>query len=177
MPRVNLTCANCGEGFETRENYLARTETCPTCFEFPDVTPDEWPDDEYNVYLAARIQHPPKAGLERNYYRVAARSERDARWFVEAYNVLKYPVEDEPQKRRRLASLEVDEDGRANTNTHPDIVVREIPGDSHDGYAVKEFGFRSSHGDRVEQENDGPRTTDQILNGDEDEEEDGDDDE
>ncbi|WP_135306341.1 hypothetical protein [Haloarcula amylovorans] len=154
------TCHHCDDSFETRENWLFDHETCPDCFEFPDVAPDNQPmPDEFNVYLVGRIQTIPKSGAEESYFRVAARSEHEAMWFAEAYLELEYDG-----SGGRLADLLI-EDGRANTNMNPDFSVTKLPSAAwHDGYAVKKLSFRSTSGDGSTQRDLGPNTTDQFSN-------------
>jgi hypothetical protein len=166
---TETTCSTCEEPFETRENWLFDHRTCPDCFAFPDVHPGDPTTDEFDVYLVSRVQAPPKCGPEANYYRVAARSEREALWFTEAYEVLEYQYNSEAQNRRKLADLSIDEDGVANTNTHPDLsACKSSYIERHDGYTVRELGFRGPHGDTEDQRDFGPNTIDQFqhMNGD-----------
>ncbi|MFC4553516.1 MULTISPECIES: hypothetical protein [Halorussus] len=160
---TETTCSTCGEAFETRENWLFDHETCPECFAFPDVHPDDSVDDEFNVYLVSRVQAPPKCGPEANYYRVAARSEPEALWFAEAYMILEYEHRMDSQNRRKLADLEIAENGRANTNTYPELSACQSSIEWHDGYTVRDLGFRGTHGDDEDQRDLGPNTTDQFT--------------
>jgi len=160
---VERTCSACDSEFETRENWLFDHRICPDCFAFPDVHPDDPHADEFDVYLVSRVQAPPKCGPEANYYRVAARSEREALWFTEAYVVLEYPYNSEAENRKGLADLSIDEDGVANTNTNPDLsACKSSYIEWHDGYAVRELGFRGPHGDTEDQRDRGPNTIDQF---------------
>lgn len=163
MNRPEIECETCGEAFETCENWLFENETCPSCFSFPDVHPDEYTDEEYDVYLVARVQAPPKSGVQASYFRVAARSESEAMWFTEAYVVFDY-IDSEERNRQRLKSLKIGEDGIANTNTRPELAASKSAGiDPHNGYAVRKLAFRSAHGDDERQEDRGPNTLDQIT--------------
>jgi len=165
MPYVETTCTTCESEFETRENWLYENETCPECFEYPDVEPNGAPRDEFDVYLVSRVQAVPKSGVEANYYRVAGRSESEALWFTEAYQILDYDCETEARNRQRLASLGIDADGQANTRTNPVLTAAESSQmECHDGYTVRELGFRSTSADAQRQERRGPNTTDQITN-------------
>lgn len=161
---TTVKCGDCGTDFKTRENWLFDHQTCPECFVFPDVHPGEAPkSDEFNVYLVSRVQAPPKCGPEANYYRVAARSEDEALWFTEAYEILEYEYSTQSQNRRKLADLEI-EDGVANTNTNPDLsACRSSYIEWHDGYTVRELAFRGPHGDEEDQRDLGPNTTDQFT--------------
>ena len=157
------SCSTCESEFRTRENWLFEHATCPECFEFPDVHPDDHVDDDFRVYLVSRVQAPPKFGPEANYYRVAARSESEALWFAEAYSILEYNYRMESQNRRKLADLEIDADGRANTNTYPELTACQSSIEWHDGYTVRDLEYRGPHGDEERQRDLGPNTTDQFT--------------
>lgn len=139
---TTTTCSTCKSEFKTRENWLFDNETCPECFAFPDVHPDDHRDDEFRVYLVSRVQAPPYSGPEANYYRVAARSEQEAFWFAEAYCILEYQYGTEAQNRSELVDLEIDTDGRANTRMQPEFSACQSSIEWHDGYTVRDLGYR-----------------------------------
>ncbi|QIO25468.1 hypothetical protein [Haloarcula sp. JP-L23] len=157
--RQSIQCRKCGEAFETRENWLHANETCPDCFTFPDVYPDDQPmPDEFDVYLVGRVQTIPKSGAEESYFRVAARDAHEAMWFADAYLELEYDG-----RRGRLTDLVVDENGQANTNTNPVLSATPLPSAAwHDGYSVQKLAFRSTSADVETQRDLGPNTTDQF---------------
>ncbi|OLZ39078.1 hypothetical protein A6E15_19130 [Natrinema saccharevitans] len=154
------TCTECNDQFETRDNYLARNSVCPDCFEFPDVNYDETPDTEYTVYLAASVSAGMHGAFHAAYFRVAARSTADARFFVRAYQRLDDTVNDP-----KLGEIAFD--GEEVVLTRPGaapttVRVMELPlVERHDGYAVTKLGTRN--GDDYEDQLDfGPNTRDKL---------------
>ncbi|APX00188.1 hypothetical protein CHINAEXTREME_20460 (plasmid) [Halobiforma lacisalsi AJ5] len=154
------TCSDCGEPFDTRANYLARNAVCPDCFEFPDVHHDETPDNDHTVYLVASVSAGMHGAFHAAYFRVAAQSEADARFFAIAYQRLEDTV-NEPS----LADIAFDGEelvlirpGAAPTT----VRVVELPVvERHDGYAVTKLDTRN--GDDYEDQLDfGPNTTDKL---------------
>ncbi|QCC57207.1 hypothetical protein [Natrinema thermotolerans] len=154
-----ITCGECGGPFETRENYLARNAVCPDCFEFPDVAHDETRAEDYTVYLAASVSAGMHGAFHAAYFRVAARSKADARFFVRAYQRLADTVNDP-----NLADLAFDGDEQILTRpgAAPTTVrVLELPPtERHDGYAVTKLGTRND--DYADQLDYGPNTRDKL---------------
>jgi hypothetical protein len=159
---TTITCWHCGNDFETRENWLSVHETCPDCFEFPDVYREsDVSRDEFSVFLTSRIVRGIWGAGHDEYFRVAARDKAAALWFTEAYIQL-----EKGEGRSRLRHIVV-EDGVANTRDEaPLLSAGEFPYVvAHDGYAVARLASRYSSGDYEDQEyRYGPNTTDQFQN-------------
>ncbi|WP_436346834.1 hypothetical protein [Natronorubrum sp. FCH18a] len=153
------TCNGCGDEFETKPNYLARNTVCPDCFEFPDVHYDETPDPDYSIYLVSSTSAGMHGAFHGAYYRVAAKSERDARFFARAYAILEDTV-----NHNSLADIEFD--GEQVVPDHSggatEIRAMELPiAERHDGYAVTKLETRN--GDDYEDQLDyGPTTMDKL---------------
>ncbi|APX98530.1 hypothetical protein BB347_17630 (plasmid) [Natronorubrum daqingense] len=155
---TELTCSGCDDVFETNPNYLERTGVCPDCFEFPDVYHDELPPDDYSVYLVASTS----AGMHGAYYRVAAKTVQDARFFARAYAVLEDTTNN---TRDSLATIEFDGERVVDNRVGAGVtIVRalELPtAERHDGYTVTKIGTRN--GDDYEKQLDyGPATMDKL---------------
>lgn len=152
------TCNDCNEQFDTRANYLARNAVCPDCFEFPDVGPDEPAAENYTVYLAASIDVGMHGAYHAAYFRVAAQSSADARFFVRAYQLLGDTVND----HRTVADIEFEGETLVSKDHRPTVTLTELPPtDPHHGYCVTKLEDRS--GDDYEDQLDyGPNTTDKL---------------
>jgi len=157
-----VECNHCGDEFDTRANYLARNGVCPDCFEFPDVHHDETPDEDYSVYLKASVPVGRHGAFHAAYFRVAAKTAADARFFARAYQRLEDTVNDP-----NLADLAFD--GDEQVLTRPGAVPTTVrvlelpPAERHDGYCVTKLDTRN--GDDYEDQLDyGPNTTDKLPN-------------
>ncbi|WP_226042910.1 hypothetical protein [Natrinema sp. DC36] len=134
MPiRTEHTCTDCTETFETRDNYLARNDICSDCFEFPDMLHDETLNEVATVYFAASIDVGMHEDYHAAYFRVAAYSEADARFFVRTYQLLE-------------GNTLVSQDHR------PTVALTALPPtDPYNGYAVTKLDSRNADDDYIEQ--------------------------